>query len=308
MDANAAFHKHATKSEGEATMSTAGLHAVLKDMSLELDFEYAKSVLASYDSDANGTLCFSEFERIFEDIMYAGKLAVPPPADVSPLVMTAFRKHDADGNGEISTKELFGILKELQLDVDSEHASCVLRKYDTDGNGNLSLTELDAVFKDALYANSLSVPPPKDIDATVLSAFRRHDVDGSGDVSHGELFAMLKEMGVDQDAPHAQKVLGSYDKNGTGTLSLVAFDALFKDLISGHANLGDAQVTDEILGAFRKFDTDNSGMIDVVELSAAFANMGMDLDRSKVTQLIQSFGDTKQLNLTQFAEAVHSFY
>jgi hypothetical protein len=130
---------------------------------------------------------------------------------VDVLVLTAFRKHDADGSGDISCRELHAVLKDLGVDVDGEYATRVLSKYDADQNGTLSLAELDLLFKDALYANGLSVPPPSDVDPMVLAAFRKHDTDGSGDVSTAELHVMhvgrdSKQCFDRQYAPESSRV------------------------------------------------------------------------------------------------------
>ena len=244
-----------------------------------------------------------QFEALVDDIMYVGKLAVAPD-DLDPVVVTAFRKHDTDASGDICTNELHEVLKELSLDVDAEYTARVLQKYDTDNNGTLSLSELDALYKDAFYANALSVPPPKEIDALVLTAFRKHDADGSGDLSTKELFAMLREMGVDQDTPHAQKILASYDSDGNGSLSLTEFGGLFKDLMNSAVGDAPAEVTPEVLASFRKYDQDTDGFMDASELEKALKDMGLEVEANKVAALVESFSGTAQLNLKQFAEAV----
>lgn len=103
------------------------------------------------------------------------------------------------------------------------------------------------------------------VDAESARTFAKFDTDGSGSISWRELHEMLKEIGLDGDAPHAkvrtllqrpsytsvltwravaQAVLARYDKNHDGTLNLAEFDGLVKTI--SYAAGADATVRGEV--------------------------------------------------------------
>ena len=309
MDASSVFSKHAISCEqtGQKVINTSGLHGMLRELQLDVDLDYAAAVLKKYDANSNGTLDKAEFESIVADALYVGKLATAPPTDVDPIVLTAFRKHDANVSGTLEAAELHGVLKELHVDVDSVHTRAVLKRYDADSSGSLSLVELDTLYKDVLYAGGLAVPPSADVDPAVISAFRRHDADGSGDVSVRELHSLLRELGVDEDAPHTAKMLAAYDTDADGTLSLSELSTLFADLMTGGVAVRGAAVPEAVRAAFRKHDADGSGEIDAAELRNALQSAGLEVDEAKAQSLLLSGTGSEQgtLNLAQFADIIH---
>jgi hypothetical protein len=110
-------------------------------------------------------------------------------------------------------------------------------------------------------------------------------------------------MGVDRDTPYATKVLAAHDSNKDGTLSLCEFDELFKSLmLDGGAPVHEASdaVPLPILNAFRRFDADASGMMDVREVDSALKDAGLEVEPERLTKLVASFADAGQLNLEQF--------
>ena len=103
------------------------------------------------------------------------------------------------------------------------------------------------------------------VDTESARTFAKFDTDGSGSISWRELHEMLKEIGLDGDAPHAkvhkllrrpshtlvwtwravaQAVLARYDKNHDGSLNLAEFDGLVKTI--SYAAGADATVRGEV--------------------------------------------------------------
>jgi len=299
-DAASVFAEHAV----DNVMKAADVHMLLKKLGLDLDVDYASSVLKKYDSDDNGMLDQAEFASLLGDLMYAESLAAMP-SDIDPLVLKAFRTHDADGSGSIGASELHTLLKELKLDVDLEYAASVLQQYDSDANGNLSLAELNSLYQDLMYANGPNVKATAEVSPEVLTAFRKHDTTSSGDVSSAEVYKLLRELGVDQDATHAAKMLKAYDTDANGTLSLAEFNRLFKDLMAGEMAVATSDVPEPILAAFRKHDADASGFIDAKELEAALEDTGVSMEPSKRDAMLESFADgASKLDLRQFARLI----
>lgn len=158
-------------------------------------------------------------------------------ASVLSLSQT-FDRYDVNGTGTIDICELRPALTELGLEARTNQAEAILKQYDS-GTGVIEVRAFTALVR----------------DIQLLYAF---DKDGSGTLSAEELVPALRSLGLETSARHARLILQAWDADNSGRLDLVEFASLVKSM-----------------QAFRKFDRDRSGTIEVSELRDALRMLGI---------------------------------
>ena len=103
---------------------------------------------------------------------------------------------------------------------------------------------------------------PPEAQGEMRAAFDAYDVDGDGAISEAELLAMLRKLGASELEAEATaaRVLSHMDLDGDGRVAFDEFVAGFGPFVAS---------SDEALrAAFRVFDTDGSGAIELREFEA----------------------------------------
>ena len=270
------------------------LHKALKELEVHADSTQTKAVMTRFDTNRSGGLDLSEFRALVVELR---AYMESRPTDEVEL---AFNRFDADSSGDIDAYELRQVLTDLGIDTSTEQAAKVLTRYDADGSG---LIELDEFRK--LYAELKAYVGGGD---DILATFRRFDADGSEDIDVSELRDALQHLGVSADGSQAKAVMRRYD-GGSGALGLSEFRRLVTELRefqgSGTGSASPRSPEDDIKAAFRRFDDDNSGDIDVSELREALKHLGVNADGSQARAVMQRYdGGSGTLKLPEFRRLV----
>ena len=110
------------------------------------------------------------------------------------------------------------------------------------------------------------------VPADTRAAFEVYDRNASGALNVRELRDALAHMGLDgRDAP---EVLRRYDEYPDGRLDLREFETLVDDLRA--ASKRRSKVPHGVRDAFKAFDRNHSGFLNVRELRSALARMGVE--------------------------------
>ena len=110
------------------------------------------------------------------------------------------------------------------------------------------------------------------VPADTRAAFEVYDRNASGALNVRELRDALAHMGLDgRDAP---EVLRRYDEYPDGRLDLREFETLVDDLLA--ASKRRSKVPHGVRDAFKAFDRNHSGFLNVRELRDALAHMGVE--------------------------------
>ena len=133
-------------------------------------------------------------------------------------------------------------------------------------------------------------------DQHITAAFRQFDTDNSGDIDSNELLPALKLLGLNTDGAGAAQVLRKYSAGSKG-LKLTQFEQLVKDLekYQGGASpirrtsVAKDAIDPKVRDAFKAFDKDDSGDIDLTELQAALKFLGMAASEAQARAVLRRY-------------------
>jgi Ca2+-binding EF-hand superfamily protein len=253
-----------------------------------------------YDDDRSGVLELAEFRKLVKELR---AYTEGDDSGGDDEVDRAFRRADADGSGDIDVLELKDALRDLGIDTNTDQARTVMRKYDSDGSGRIEQKEFRAMYKE--------IKAFRGGDDDIETEFRRADTDGSGDIDEAELMDVLRKLNITADRSQVRVVMRKYDE-GKGSLRLPQFRLLVKDLRQFKGGSGarspqaPSALDDDIARTFRRFDDDDSGDIDVSELTKALRSLGINADGAQARQVMQRFAErgSGTLKLPQFRALV----
>ena len=106
--------------------------------------------------------------------------------------------------------------------------------------------------------------------------------------------------------------MGKYDRDSNGVLELDEFRPLVEEIRSFqlHASKAYSTPTDEIHKMFLRYDTDNSGDIDVDELYRALNDLGLTISTSQAALAFDKYDTdrSKKLELDEFSAVLHALH
>ena len=147
--------------EGLGAIGVSELAEALTALGLPSDGPAAAEVLRRFDADASGKLELGEFRSLCKELKKAGHASgvvedgAPAAASAAPTaaataapkvvrskdIAAIFRRHDADGSGDIDVGELRVALNELGVQADTAAAADLLQRFDADSSGRLDMDE-----------------------------------------------------------------------------------------------------------------------------------------------------------------------
>mmetsp|Transcript_37098 Transcript_37098/g.90941 ORF Transcript_37098/g.90941 Transcript_37098/m.90941 type:complete len:163 (-) Transcript_37098:186-674(-) len=105
---------------------------------------HVKEMIATVDSDRNGTIEFEEFERALE---VQGGVAIVDGDAGEAHWRSVFEMFDADGNGMISPEELKDMMARFGTTVSLKEAREMLTAADLNGDGQLDFSEFRTMLQ-----------------------------------------------------------------------------------------------------------------------------------------------------------------
>jgi Ca2+-binding EF-hand superfamily protein len=115
-------------------------------------------------------------------------------------------------------------------------------------------------------------------------------LDHSGSISKTELKRVLNALNIKPSEKELQRLMTLMDSDHSGEIDYNEFRKVMADsFFKKHSK-------QELLGAFKKFDTDGNGYITTKELNDVLSRMGRHLNRNEVEAMIRSIdrnGDGK---------------
>ncbi|KAA1087195.1 Calcium-binding component of the spindle pole body (SPB) half-bridge [Puccinia graminis f. sp. tritici] len=117
----------------------------------------------------------------------------------------------------------------------------------------------------------------------IKEAFELFDTDKDGAIDYHELKVAMRALGFELKKPEILKILRDHDKQGQGLIEFNEFDKVMTEKIQAR------DPREEILRAFKLFDTDNTGKISLRDLRKISKELGENLDEEELTAMIEEF-------------------
>ena len=135
----------------------------------------------------------------------------------------AFSLFDKNGDGNISSSELSGVMKQLGRNMTEAEVTDMLKEIDSDGSGTIEFNE----FTDYMMKKLTKAQQPTNIDEIRRKAFQACDKDGSGTIGPKEFVEIMKQLGDDSITEHqAREMITRVDKDGDCVINYDEFVAL----------------------------------------------------------------------------------
>ena len=137
-------------------ISAEELGDVLRAVGLNPTGSHVEDLLRQYDADQSGTMCFSEFVRLWINELDAVE------GDAT-LFKRAFEFFDKDGNGDISLSEFSDVLTDLGEPLTKEECDLFFKLVDKNNDGRLNYNEFLGFIKGEreVGEEGTSSPPAK---------------------------------------------------------------------------------------------------------------------------------------------------
>jgi Ca2+-binding EF-hand superfamily protein len=288
-DIKMAFRKH--DSDGDGHISRVELKGVMSGFSeAEVD-----SVFALGDKDQSGGIDYQEFIGLMMPSAVSTITKLASQFRSVADVKAAFKRFDANGDGQISRQELKNGMRLGDADLDS-----VFAMGDLDGDGEICLGEFIhlmcplAANALARFRNSFSCIED------VVSSFRHIDANGDGAISQQELSVGLNSYGKKFTAEEINSMYAMADVNSDNEINYTEFvGMMFPSAAEGLAKFRREHKT--LLNAkqaFDKYDADGDEEITHEELQSG---MGGDYTANEINAIF-AMGDIDQDGRISFLE------
>jgi len=119
------------------------------------------------------------------------------------------------------------------------------------------------------------------MNAEFKEAFDEFDKDGSGSISTKELLGVMRSMGQNPTEDEVLELVMEVDLNGDGTIDFQEFLQMMKKKSS------EADQMEDLRDAFRMFDRNKDGYIDLIELRKVTSLMGATLSSSEIQEFMK---------------------
>ncbi|ACO63987.1 predicted protein, partial [Micromonas commoda] len=111
----------------------------------------------------------------------------------------------------------------------------------------------------------------------VKAAFDAFDADGSGELEVDELREVMAHLGLEltkgEFDHYVAALMQDYDVDNSGSLDFWEFEKFYEQCLASD------DLRAAVHAAFKKFDTDKSGSLEIPELYNVLKEIGVDLDR-----------------------------
>merc|ERR1712241_714762 len=280
----------------DGSLSPQELVAGAKTVGLNLSSSEAKAIFTLADTNNDGEVNYTEFISALYPVASDGLAKLRNALKDISCIRQAFKRFDADGDGEISLQELKSGASSLGKFSDGELAA-VFAMGDVDNDGKISFPEFAKLIIPSAEEKVSILKKKLGSANEVAAAFKKFDVNGDGNISNQELQNGLRGTGLNFSQQEVDVVFAVADLDGDGEISM----AEFEHLLGTGVSFGRVE---DVKAAFFRFDKDNNGSIDRNELKAMMAATGKNASDSEIDSLfrkgdIDGDGHISRLELRQ---------
>merc|ERR1719438_269658 len=251
---------------GDGALSPNELLQGLRGTGVNFESQECNNVYAMADLNQDGEISMVEFISALFPAAADGLSKFRGRLGAITDVKMAFKRFDADGDGEITIQEL---KQGAGQGFSTGEIAAVFSLGDSDQNGKLSFAEFAQLVLPSARDKICQLKKSFNGAKAVQDAFNRFDVNKDGNISCEELRNGLNSSGLKFNDQEVMTVFAMADIDGDGEISLVEFSAL---LGAGAATAPAAAAPsggslqfrsiDEVKNAFRRFDVNSDGHLD----------------------------------------------
>jgi calmodulin len=117
--------------------------------------------------------------------------------------------------------------------------------------------------------------------AEFKEAFSLFDRDSDGHITTKELGTVMRSLGQNPDERELQDLINDIDADGNGHIDFPEFLSLMAK------KMKDTDTEEELIEAFKVFDTEGNGVISAMRLRELMETLGTKLPSSEVDEMIQ---------------------
>merc|ERR1719412_3193684 len=250
----------------DGSLSPQELVSGARSVGLNLTSSEVKAIFVLADVNGDGEVNYTEFIAALYPVASDGISKLRNALKDISCARQAFKRFDADGDGEISIQELKSGASSLGKFSDGELAA-VFAMGDVDNDGKISFPEFAKMIIPSAEEKVSILKKKLGSANEVAAAFKKFDVNGDGNISNQELQNGLKGTGLNFSQQEVDVVFAVADLDGDGEISMAEFEHLLGTAVSFGR-------VEDVKAAFFRFDKDNDGSIDRTELKSMLAATG----------------------------------
>jgi len=238
-------------------------------------------------------------------LLYRSSLDQPLALDEFAVVIHHFEVHraqqikaqfeqlDEDGSGSIDKSELRRLLWDTGYSVNRETLDEIFEEVDRDRSGTVELKEFELVLKIVYDRFGFSRTEVK----AFYTLFDRYDADLSGELSADELAGALGWCGHPTSISEARDIIERYLEKSIQSISRPEFLRIMRCVAE--------EEIEEFRALFAAMDDDDSGFLDMQELSELFFKLGYTIHSSVIEEAVESLFPSGAEDGIIFEDCVH---
>lgn len=264
---------------GDGSLSQQELVNGMKSLGAKLTAAEMKAIFILADVNQDGEINYIEFVSALFPAVSDGLAKLRKILSSVNSVKDAFRKFDADRDGEITFQELKNGASSIGKFSNGE-LSAIFAVGDVDHDGKISFSEFARMIIPSVDEKISQLKKSLGTASDVTSAFKKFDANNDGKISSKELKNGLNAQGLKFTDSEVEGIFSVGDLDGDGEISLHEFEHLLGTAVSfGHI--------EDVKAAFYRFDQNNDGHIDKNELKMMLSATGRNPSDQEVNELFR---------------------
>merc|ERR1711936_474019 len=232
------------------------------------------AIFAMGDTDQDGKVSFLEFSKIMLPACQESLNKFWKCFKTVSSVKEAFKKFDADGDGQISRQEVMQGASSCGLKLSSEEVDTLFILGDKDNNGQIDFSEFAEIMIPSAPERIAKLKKCFRNRSEIEAAFRRFDTNKDGAISFSELRAGLNSCAISFTEQEVEICFAVADQDGDGEVSLDEFVHLLSSSSGSSSNAVSKFFKFCVQQAFNIVDTNKDGAISFTELSISLRAAG----------------------------------
>eukprot|EP01041_Mallomonas_annulata_P007509 gene7509-15367_t len=243
LDLHSVFRDIDTSNDGFLDINE--LNEGLINLGLKLDPNMLYTLFRHFDPNDSGAIHYGEFIfSFFNRRSFIKQFKKATNGKSKSQILEIFYTHDRNGDGSLSKKELFKVLKDLKYDISDTDLEILIRKFDLNGDGELDIDEFMEFIQKELdssvsnsFSNSVSNSVTGPATATALQSSDAMAVEGVASynaLSQSQSTILDRRRSADVFMEENRNMNGS--NNGSRGIDVSASSGTFSSPYKGKGN------------------------------------------------------------------------